>query len=202
MNSAACGRVPAPWHPRSVRLELPDPSLVVLIGAAGAGKSTLAARLFAPDQVLSSDAFRAAVSGDEADQRATRTAFSILHRELAKRMASRLTTVVDATNVSAFGRRALVQRANAAGVPAVAIVLALPPALVLARNSTRAARIVPVEAVRRQLQDLDRSLRLGLAPEGFSAVHVLQTAEDVDALEIRLRPSGAASHPASGRTPG
>ena len=44
-------------------------ALVVLIGAAGAGKSTLAARLFAPDEIVSSDALRAVISGDEADQR-------------------------------------------------------------------------------------------------------------------------------------
>jgi Predicted kinase len=66
--------------PRST-IRLPDPCLVVLIGPAGAGKSTLAARLFPLDAVLSSDTFRAVVSGDEADQRATKTAFAILHRD-------------------------------------------------------------------------------------------------------------------------
>ncbi len=158
---------PAACHPRRVLLQLRDPSLVVLIGAAGAGKSTLAARLFSPDQVLSSDAFRGAVSGDPGDQRVTRAAFSILHRELAKRLAARRTAVVDATNVTAHARRGLVQRATAAGVPAVAIVLALPPALVLARNATRAGRIVPEPAVQHQLDDLDRSLRRGLEVGGL-----------------------------------
>jgi predicted kinase len=171
-----------------VRLELSNPSLVVLVGAAGSGKSTLAARLFTASQVLSSDMFREVVSGDAADQRATRTAFSILHRELAKRMDARQTSVVDATNVTAYARRALVLRATAADVPAVAIVLALPPALVLARNATRAGRIVPEAAVRRHLDDLDRSLRRGLELERFSAVHVVRTAEDADALEIDWRP--------------
>lgn len=177
-------------HPRRVRLELPDPSLVVLIGAAGAGKSALAARLFAPAQVLSSDAFRELVSGDATDQGATRTAFSILHRELAARLAERRTAVVDATNVTAYARRALVRRAAAAGVPAAAIVLALPPALVLARNATRAGRIVPEAVVRDHLHDLDRSLRRGLEVEGFATVHVLRTAEDADQLEIGWRPAG------------
>ena len=170
-----------------MRIQLPDPSLVVLVGAAGAGKSTLAARHFAPDQILSSDAFRAAISGDAGNQRVTRTAFSILHRELARRLAARQTGVIDATNVTPFARRALVRHATAFGVPAVAVVLALPPAMVHARNATRDGRIVPESVVRRHLDDLDRSLRRGLDAEGFAAVHVLRTAEDVDALEIEWR---------------
>jgi predicted kinase len=167
-----------------VRLPLPDPSLVVLVGAAGSGKSTLAARLFPRDAILSSDAFRAAVAGNEADQRATRTAFLILHRELARRLAAGRTTVVDATNVTAFARRSLVRRAAAAGVPAIAIVLDLDPALVLARNAARAGRVVPVHAVEQHQRDLARSMRRGLVDEGFAAVHVLRTPDEVDALEI------------------
>jgi protein phosphatase len=167
-----------------VRLQLPDPSLVVLVGAAGSGKSTLAARLFPPGSVLSSDAFRGIVSGDETDQRATRTAFSILHRELARRMASRRLTVVDATNVKSYARRSLVRRAAAAGIPAVAIVLDLEPDLVRARNAARQGRIVPTEAITAHLRDLGASLRRGLADEGFAAVHVLRTPAEVDSLEI------------------
>ncbi len=169
-------------------MELTEPSLIVLIGAAGAGKSTLAARFFRPNQILSSDAFRAAVSGHASDQRVTRTAFSILHRELAQRMALRRTAVVDATNATASARRFLVQRATASGVPAVAIVLALPPTLVLARNASRAGRVVPESAVRRQLDGIDASLRRGLESEGFSAIHVLRSARDVDDLEVVWRP--------------
>jgi protein phosphatase len=73
-------------------------------------------------------------------------------------------------------------------VPAVAIVLQLPPTLVLARNATREGRIVPEAAVRRQIDDLDRSVRRGLDAEGFAAIHILRTAADVDALEIERRP--------------
>ncbi|HET9851409.1 MAG TPA: AAA family ATPase [Candidatus Limnocylindrales bacterium] len=170
-----------------MRLELPDPSLVVLVGAAGAGKSTLAARLVPPEAILASDAFRGIVSGDETDQRATRVAFSILHRELAKRMAARRTTVVDATNVTAYARRGLVRRASLGGVPAAAIVLWLPRNVVLARNATRGGRIVPEEAVTRQLVDLERSLRRGLESEDFASVHVLRSVEDVEALAIDWR---------------
>jgi protein phosphatase len=167
------------------RIVLPEPCLVVLVGAAASGKSTLAARVFAPDQVLSSDAHRALLTGDESDQRVTRTAFAILHRQLARRMAARRTTVVDATNVTSFARRALVRRAAAEGVPAVAIVLDLPPELVLARNATRPGRIVPAAAVRRQLNDLARSIRRGsLDADGFAAIHVVRTSAELDVLAL------------------
>jgi protein phosphatase len=166
-------------------LVLPDPCLVVLIGAAGAGKSTLAARLFAPDAILSSDALRALVSGDEADQRATKIAFAILHRRLDQRLADRLTTVVDATNVTPFARHGLIRRAVAHGVPAVALVLDLEPGLIIARNAARAGRVVPEPAVRRQLADLARSLRAGtLATEGFESVHLIRTPAELDDLSI------------------
>jgi len=156
---------------------------VVLVGAAGSGKSTLAARLFEAEDVLSSDAYRALASGDPSDQGVTRLAFSILHRELDRRLANRRTTVVDATNVTAYARRSLTRRAAHHGIAAIAIVLDLDPALVQARNATRAGRIVPNEAVARQLKSLARSLRHGsLHSEGFSAVHVIRTAPELDAL--------------------
>jgi len=166
-------------------IELPEPCLVVLVGAAGAGKSTLAARLFAPEDVLSSDAHRALLTGDAANQAVTKRAFAILHRRLAQRMAEGRTTVVDATSVTSFARRSLTRRAAAHGIPAIAIVIDLAPTLVLARNATRPGRIVPEAAVRRQLADLGRSLRRdAFATDGFAAVHHLRTAAELDGLDI------------------
>lgn len=175
-------------------LELPDPCLIVLVGAAGSGKSTLAARLFDADQILSSDAYRARISGDEADQRATRTAFAILHRELERRLRANLTTVIDATNVTSLARRSLLLRARAAGIPAVAIVLDLEPDVVLARNEARSGRVVPRAAVERQLAALARTLgRNELAAEGFLAVQLAGTAEEVQSLAISINRSRSAT---------
>jgi protein phosphatase len=173
-----------------LEITLPEPCLVVLMGAAGSGKSTLAARLFPPGWILSSDAFRAILTGDEADQRVTRTAFAILNRELERRMAPRRTTVVDATSVTPFARRGLLRRAAAHGVPAVAIVLDLDPAIVFARNAARAGRVVPELAVSRQLNDLARSLAPGvLEAEGFAAIHRVTTPAALDGLTVVAPPS-------------
>ena len=134
--------------------------------------------------VLSSDRFRGFVSGDEGDQRATRTAFALLHREVERRLAAGVSSVVDATNVTTFARRALLRRSSRHGVPAVALVFDLDPLLVLTRNATRAGRIVPRAAVEQQLDELARSLRGDLAAEGFALVRVFRDPTEVDRVRL------------------
>jgi protein phosphatase len=186
--------------PDSIELRVPDPCLVVLVGPAGAGKTSFAARHFARDEVLSSDAFRALIAGDPTDQRATAPAFAVLHRTLRLRLSRRLLTVVDATSVGPADRRPLVRIAEEAGVAAVAIVLDLPDGIVLTRNEARGGLAVPEAAVRRHLARLATSLRgPGLAVEGFAQVVVLREPADVDAVRVlRVGPTGVTGVAGSG----
>jgi protein phosphatase len=178
-------------------LVLPDPSVVVLVGASGSGKSTLAGRLFDPAEVLSSDGLRADLTGSEADQRASGVAFRILHRTLERRAQAGQLTVVDATSVRAEHRRPLWQRARAAGLPTVAIVLDLPPAEILARNAGRAGRVVPVDIVERQLEALRHTMDAGrLIAESVDHVVVLRSIAAVATFRCERRPTGP-----SGRRP-
>ncbi len=172
-------------------LVLPDPSLVVLIGAAGSGKSTLAGRLFAAPEILSSDALRAAVSGNEADQRASSVAFRILHRTLEQRLRRAEMTVVDATNTKAEHRRPLLGRARAAGVPATAIVFDLPPEMIHAQNAGRTTRVVDPAVVDRHIAAIGHTLERGrLVAEGFDHVVLLRAPADVAGLRLeRPRPA-------------
>ena len=172
------------------RIEIRDPTLVVLVGAAGSGKSTFAARHFAESDILSSDAFREILTGDAADQRATKTAFAIIHREVSKRLAAGRTVVVDATNVEGHARRALLARARLAEARSVAIVFALPRDVILARNAARSARVVDPEIVERHIDRLEATLP-ALTDEGFDDVIVLRTAADVDMVTIVREPSSA-----------
>lgn len=166
---------------------VPDPSLVVLVGAAGSGKSTLARRLFAADEILSSDALRAAVAGDEADQHVSRAAFAILYRQLEERLAAGRLTVVDATNTRREHRRPLVARAWRAGLPAVAIVLDLASDKVHAQNRGR-ARVVDRDVVDRHLAAIRRTEDdQQLRTEGFDPIAILRTPADVAAFALERR---------------
>ena len=80
-------------------IEIPDFSLVVLIGSTGSGKSTFAAQHFLPTEVISSDHCRALVSDDEADQSVTADAFDLVREIAGKRLKHRKLAVIDATNV-------------------------------------------------------------------------------------------------------
>jgi F420-dependent oxidoreductase-like protein len=150
-------------------LRLPDPCLVVLVGATAAGKSDWAARWFHPDQVVSSDRLRAVVGTGERDVRASRDAFEVLDLIVAKRLARGLLTVVDSTGLEPARRTGWRALAERHGVPAHAVVLDPPAAEVRRRNRERASP-VPAKVVAGQLREVEGVLDR-LAGEGFAGVH-------------------------------
>lgn len=88
--------IPTTPEPRSVPGQ-PDSQLVVLIGAAGASKSTWAAARYQASQVVSLDALRVVVADDECDQDANAHAVALLLAIVEARLSRQLATVVDAT---------------------------------------------------------------------------------------------------------
>jgi protein phosphatase len=151
-------------------LAIPKLSLVCLVGASGSGKSTFARQHFGPFETLSSDFCRGLVADDENDQAATAAAFDVLHHIAGIRLDGGRLTVVDATNVQP-----------------VAIVLDLPEGVCIERNAARADRTFGDAVVKRQRDQLRRSLKR-LGREGFRKVHVLRTEQEVaDAVIVRER---------------
>jgi len=124
-------------------LEIPELSLVVLVGASGSGKSTFARTHFLPTEIVSSDFCRGLVSDDENAQDATSDAFDLLHYIAGKRMARGRLTVVDATNVQPEARKPLVALARQHHFLPVAIVFDLPERLCQDRNRDRPDRDWP-----------------------------------------------------------
>ena len=164
-------------------IAIPRLSLVVLIGPSGSGKSTFARKHFLTTEVLSSDACRGLAADDETDQSATKDAFAILHFIAARRLAAGRLTVVDATNVRPEDRKPLVALAREYHCLPVAIVFDLPEKLCQERNERRADRHFGPHVIRAQRSALRRGLR-GLRREGFRHVHVLASAEEVDAAAV------------------
>lgn len=164
-------------------LAIPELSLVALVGASGSGKSTFASEQFGRFEVISSDFCRGLVSDNENDQAATNDAFEVLNFIAGKRLAAGRLTVIDATNVQRDSRRKLVELAKAHDVLPVAIVLDMPQQVCVARNAERPDRDFGADVVRRQRDQLRRSLR-GLAKEGFRKVHVLSDVDEVASATI------------------
>lgn len=168
----------------AVRIAIPDPSLVALVGVTGSGKSTFAARHFLPTEVVSSDVCRGLVADDESDQSSTDDAFEVLHFIAGKRLSAGRLTVIDATNVQPLARRALVALAREHQVQPVAIVLDLSETVCARRNAMRTDRAVALSVLRSQRVALRRSMG-SLRKEGFGPAHVLRRVEEVEAAFVQ-----------------
>ncbi|MDQ2725694.1 MAG: ATP-binding protein [Actinomycetota bacterium] len=102
-------------------VELPSPCVVILVGPSASGKSTWAAAHLPVDCIVSSDALRAVVGTGEDDLEASDDAFGLLDEIVARRMARRLTTVIDTLGLDTTRRRRWRAAANTAGMACVAV---------------------------------------------------------------------------------
>ncbi len=151
---------------------LPDPAVVVLIGAAGSGKSTWAADRYRRAEVVSSDHLRDVVGSGPADLDASADAFDLLERIVAARIGRGLTTVVDTLGLDAARRTAWRDAARAAGLPAVAVALDTPGEECRRRNAER-DRPVPAKVLADQVRRAPRAVSAGLDAEGWDHVEVV-----------------------------
>lgn len=126
----------------------PAGSLVLLVGPPASGKSTLAATLVAAgevaaEDVLSTDAYREAVTGDAGDTSRDRKVWARLRQDLDRRMVAGRTTVVDATNLFPRRRARHISVARQHGRPVVVIRSDVAIPELLARNEARARVVKP-----------------------------------------------------------
>ena len=151
-------------------IRVPDPCLVVLVGAPGAGKSYWADEWFRPEQVVSSDRLRAVVGFGEHDQRASKDAFAVLDLIVERRLKRKLTTVIDSTALEPDRRATYIATARTAKVPVFAIVFDTDDNLCRARNKQR-EHPVPPKILKGQLE-VAAALRTTIQDEAFDGVHV------------------------------
>jgi protein phosphatase len=170
----ADGSTPDARPPASgaTRISLPADALLLLVAPAGAGKSTFARAHFRATEVVSSDACRALVSDDEANQEATDAAYEVFHTILRGRLRLGRLAVADATNLEADFRARLRGHAAEFARPAVALVLDVPVEVCQAQNGARTRRVPPhIIAMHYKRY---RQAREVLPREGYAAIHTVR----------------------------
>ena len=169
-----------------MEISIPKTALVLLVGASGSGKSSFAKKHFAQYETVSSDACRGIVSNDENNQAASNDAFELFYYIISMRLKKGLLTVADATNIQPDARKKLISIARSFHVLPVAIVFDMPQELCETRNQQRTDRNVPSHVIRRQLQDLKRSLR-SIKKEGFVKLYTFRSEEEANAVTSIVR---------------
>ncbi len=167
----------------SITLEIPDPSLVLLIGASGSGKSTFAARHFQPTEIISSDRCRAMICDDESNQNLNSETFGLLHHIARLRLTNRLMTVIDATNLQFHARRPLLRMARAHRFPAIAIVFDVSLETCLKQNLFRQQRFVNEKVIEEHKRQLDSAMS-GLNQEGYARIYLVNET-DLNFLKLK-----------------
>lgn len=181
--------------------ERPEPTqlvagtLVVLIGAAGSGKSTWAKTHFADSEIVSTDAMRALVGEDEGDQRANHDMFVIFDAVTLARVRRRLTTVIDSTALEAERRAHYLALGRQFGIPVVAIVLRATSQTCIIANAQRERR-VPHDVIRAHVAAVAALPAEALRAEGFTEVIEIAVERTDGARSVRVVPpafAGSAS---------
>ncbi len=165
-----------------MKIEIPELSLIAMVGASSSGKTTFTNKYFGDSFPLSSDFFRKMLSDNENDQSVTKEAFELLYAAANKRLSLGRRTVIDATNIQAADRREILKLAKEQDVHAVAIVLNVSEETLLKRNAERCDRKISSGAIRNHYQSVQRSIK-NLKKEGFRFVYVVNE-NDVDNVEI------------------
>jgi alkanesulfonate monooxygenase SsuD/methylene tetrahydromethanopterin reductase-like flavin-dependent oxidoreductase (luciferase family)/predicted kinase len=154
---------------------IPDPALVVLVGASAAGKSTWARARYRAAEVVASDDLRAVVGSGPHDLDASKDAFELLDLIVAGRVRRGLTTVVDTLGLDVDRRRGYLASARRHRLPAVVVVLDTPARLCRLRNGGR-DRPVPARVLDEQLRRF-AAVSAALAEEGWDEVLTVPTTD-------------------------
>jgi alkanesulfonate monooxygenase SsuD/methylene tetrahydromethanopterin reductase-like flavin-dependent oxidoreductase (luciferase family)/predicted kinase len=168
-----------------------DPAIVVLIGAAAAGKSTWAKQRYRAQEIASSDDLRGVVGSGRDDLEASADAFRLLDDIVAARARRALTCVIDTLGLDPERRRGYLDIARRHGLRAVAVVFETPAPVVRERNRRR-DRAVPAPVLTAQLTRATQ-VRAEVEAEGWDEIVIVEPGlapAELDAAHGALEPTG------------
>lgn len=157
-----------------MRLHVPTPSLVVLCGPAGSGKTTFATRHFPQTAIVSSDRCRAMLCDDERNMAVSAEAFELFHTIIDRRLRLGRLAVADSTALKPEARRALIEIARRHAVPVTLLVFDVPEERCYFHDTLRERRVgrTVISQHVEQLQETRRTI----PDEGFDIVAILDDA--------------------------
>ena len=130
------------------------PKLIMLIGVSGSGKSTFAKQLkdaWEIDLIISSDALRAELFGDENDQNHNNELFNELHNRIREALKEGKRVCYDATNLSSKRRMGFLKNLSDLDIVKECIVLIASFDL-CAFSQLNRERQVPVDVIKKQIK--------------------------------------------------
>ena len=156
---------------RRVIIEPRIPTLYVLIGIPGSGKSTFCKDLKLP--VVSTDRIRFQMFGDEACQIAPEKVFNTAYGMIASCLSYRSDVVFDATSTTEWSRKTLLTKMkNCIGEFRKVAILFMTPVEECKRRNANRLRVVPEDVIDRQYVQLMRDAHT--IPDQFDEVIVIE----------------------------
>ena len=105
------------------------PTLWVLVGLSGSGKSTVASQIAKYNQntvIISTDAIREELCGNCEDQRRNKDVFNIFYKRILKNLKNNKNVIADATNITVASRYAILSRTSELNIHKRCVVVSKP----------------------------------------------------------------------------
>lgn len=155
------------------------PTLFMMIGLPGSGKSYIAECLseITGSEIVSSDAIRKELFGDENDQEHNNEVFNTVNSRIKNYLKDGKSVILDATNLSAKRRKNFIKTLENIKCAKIAVLIATDYELCLKQNSER-ERHVPEDVIKRMLTNIC----MPTFEEGFDYIYYIPHDDNTKSL--------------------